>query len=531
MYHPYKLKLGIKKRSNKFVANIVSDVPLTYSDAINSDEHLEWEEAIADELQNLYDNKIFTFVKYVPKGKNLISTRWIFNNKYGSNNTITKRKARVVARGYKQRRGIDYELTYSPTLNIDALKLIIALAANMCWDIVQLDIKAAYLNAKLDIDIYTTIPPGDTNFGKGFWKLNKALYGLRQSGRQWNITITNFLIKNGYTQLISEKCIFKKIIENKLVCIIGLYVDDMIITGENYEINEIINIIKNNFKISKAEPINYILGIKVEKENNNYIISQIGFIEKLLQSFNIKYTRKTNTPCVGDNIKGENNKPFNITTYKSAIGSLTYLAKCTRPDISFAVGKAARNSEHPTISDWIKVTNILKYLNTTKDYKICYDGKGDIIGYTDSDFAGDIHDRKSTSGNIILMGNNPICWMSKKQSIVATSTAEAEYVSTSECVKKILWIRNILQELFNYNKPIKLYTDNIASKTNIENDEINPKLKHIAIKYFFDKDNIQKGKIKLLYVDTKNMLADVFTKVINGSKMLNFANKIFHKKN
>ena len=223
MYHPYKLKLGIKKRSNKFVANIVSDVPLTYSDAINSDEHLEWEEAIADELQNLYDNKIFTFVKYVPKGKNLISTRWIFNNKYGSNNTITKRKARVVARGYKQRRGIDYELTYSPTLNIDALKLIIALAANMCWDIVQLDIKAAYLNAKLDIDIYTTIPPGDTNFGKGFWKLNKALYGLRQSGRQWNITITNFLIKNGYTQLISEKCIFKKIIENKLVCIIGLY--------------------------------------------------------------------------------------------------------------------------------------------------------------------------------------------------------------------------------------------------------------------------------------------------------------------
>ena len=223
VYHPYKLKLGIKKRSNKFVANIVSDVPLTYSDAINSDEHLEWEEAIADELQNLYDNKIFTFVKYVPKGKNLISTRWIFTNKYGSNNTITKRKARVVARGYKQRRGIDYELTYSPTLNIDALKLIIALAANMCWDIVQLDIKAAYLNAKLDIDIYTTIPPGDTNFGKGFWKLNKALYGLRQSGRQWNITITNFLIKNGYTQLISEKCIFKKIIENKLVCIIGLY--------------------------------------------------------------------------------------------------------------------------------------------------------------------------------------------------------------------------------------------------------------------------------------------------------------------
>ena len=203
--------------------------------------------------------------------------------------------------------------------------------------------------------------------------------------------------------------------------------------------------------------------------------------------------------------------------------SLIYLDRCTRPDISYAVGKAARNSEHPTTSDWIKVTNILKYLNTTKNYKICYDGKSEIIGYTDFDFARDIHDRKSTSGNIILMGKNPICQMSKKQSIVAKFIAEAEYVSTSECVKKISWI---LQELFNYNKPINIFTDNIASKTNIENDEVNPKLKHIAIKYFFNKDNIQKGKIKLFYVDTKNMLADVFTKVINGSKMLIIVLKI-----
>jgi len=436
-----------------------------------------------------------------------------------------------VARGFKQRKGIDFDLTYSPTLNIDGLKLIIALASKFKWNMIQLDIKAAYLNAHLDKDIYTTIPPGDPNFEKGYWKLNKALYGLKQSGRPWNITITKFLVNNGYHQLISEKCIFKRIIKNKLLGIIGLYVDDMVITGEDKEIKRIVNIIKNNFKVSKVEPINYILGIKIDKEDNKYYISQEGFIVKLLEIFNLKYTRKTNTPCVGDNTKGENKKPFDTTTYKSAIGSLIYLAKCTRPDISFAVGKAARISENPTITDWIKVTHILKYLNTTKNYKICYDGEGEIIGYTDADFAGDIKDRKSTSGNIILMGNNPICWTSKKQSIVATSTAEAEYISTSECIKKVLWIRNILQELFKFKKPIKIFTDNIASKTNIENDEINPKLKHIAIKYFFDKDNIEKGKIKLEYIDTKNMLADVLTKDKNGPFMTNFANKIFHKKN
>jgi len=343
-----------------------------------------------------------------------------------------------VARGFKQRKGIDFDLTYSPTLNIDGLKLIIALASKFKWNMIQLDIKAAYLNAHFEKDIYTTIPPGDPNFGKGYWMMNKALYELKQSGSQWNITITKFLVNNGYHQLISEKCIFKRIIKNKLLGIIGLYVDDMVITGEDKEIKRIVNIIKNNFKVSKVEPINYILGIKIDKEDNKYYISQEGFIVKLLETFNLKYTRKTNTPCVGDNTKGENKKPFDTTTYKSAIGSLIYLAKCTRPDISFAVGKAARISENPTITDWIKVTHILKYLNTTKNYKICYDGEGEIIGYTDADFAGDIKDRKSTSGNIILMGNNPICWTSKKQSIVATSTAEAEYISTSECIKKVL---------------------------------------------------------------------------------------------
>lgn len=516
---------------NRFIANIITDVPFTYHDAITGRDHLKWKQAISNEIQNLYNNEIFTFVKFVPKNKTLISTKWVFTLKRDSNNNVIKWKARLVARGFKQRYGIDFNLTYSPTLNIDALKLIIAFAAKFSWDIMQLDIKAAYLNAELDTDIYVTIPQGDPNFGRGYWKLNKALYGLRQSGRQWNLTITNFLIKNGYTQLISEKCIFKKIKNNKLICIIGLYVDDMVITGEEDEIKDIIDIIKNNFKISKAEPANYILGIKIEKLNNKYFISQKGFIEKMLKVYNIKYTRKTNTPCVGDNLIKENNKPFNITSYKSAIGSLIYLAKCTRPDITFAVGKAARNSEHPTITDWNKVTQIFKYLNTTKDYKICYDGKGEIIGYTDSDYAGDIKDRKSTSGNIILMGNNPICWASKKQSIVATSTAEAEYVSTSECIKKILWIRNILQELLKFNKPIKIYTDNLASLRNIENDEINPKLRHLAVKYFFDKDNIEKGKVKLYYIDTTRMLADILTKHVNGTKMTNFTNIVFSKKN
>jgi len=223
----------------------------------------------------------------------------------------------------------------------------------------------------------------------------------------------------------------------------------------------------------------------------------------------------------------ENKQVFDKTTYKSAIGMLIFLSKCTRPDIAFAVNKAARNSESPTVSDWVKVKNIMKYLNSTKNYKLSYNGTGEILGYSDSDFAGDIKDSKSTSGYIILMGNNPICWMSKKQSIVATSTAEAEYISTSICIKKILWIKNILYELFRYSRPITIYSDNTASIKSMENGDLNPKLKHISIKYHFNYDYISKNIIKLKYIETKNMLADILTKSVNGPKIKEFANRVF----
>ena len=417
------------------ISNINLDAPLSFKEAVTSKYKTKWLSAINDELNNLYDNNIMSFVKKLPEGKKPIKTKWIFNIKRDSNNNIEKFKARLVAKGFSQIRGIDYELTFSPTLSIDSLKFIIALASKLHWDIFQLDIKAAYLNAKLDKNIYVTIPQGDSNHGKGFWKLNRALYGLKQSGIQWNETITSFFKGIGFQQLISESCIFKKNMHGKASCIIGIYVDDMIITGKSIEISKTIRTIKNKFKISKCEHINYLLGIKVENNNFRYSVSQTNYIENVLSKFKVHNTRKAKTPCTGDNVN-ENRNPFDKTTYKSALGSLIYLAKCTRPDISFAVNKAAKNAENPTISDWNKVTNIFKYLNSTKNYKITYTGTGEFTAFTDSDLGGDSKDKKSTSGHIILMGTSQICWSSRKQTTVATSTMEAEYIGTTECSKR-----------------------------------------------------------------------------------------------
>ena len=252
----------------------------------------------------------------------------------------------------------------------------------------------------------------------------------------------------------------------------------------------------------------------------SYIISQKNFINNV--KFNIDNTKKWKTPsCTSDNKILENNKPFDKTIYKSLIGSIINLSKCTRPDIAFAVNIALRKCENPSISDWNKIINILKYINSTKEFKIEYNGKGELVAYTDSDFAGCLEDRNP--GGIILMGTSPICWLSKKQTSVATSTAEAEYINTSENIKKILWIRNIIKEIVNKWITVKIYTDNQASKKIMENGEINTKLKHISV----NRDNIAKKKVKLEYIYSENMLTDILTKDSNGPKIQKFTNNIF----
>ncbi len=531
---PYKKVDMILNEDGLYVPKIYvvnTEVPICYNHIKFRNDKKQWLLAIENELKNLYKNHVMTFVKTIPKDANLISTQWVFAIKRNKFNEIIKFKARIVARGDLQIYGLDYVVVYSPTLDIICIRLIIFYASKFKWEIYQLDIQAAYLNAPLKEDVYVKIPQGDKNFGKGFWKLNKSLYGLKQSGRNWNTTITDFLIKIGFQQSKNEHCLFFHVNSKNMVsCIIGLYVDDMIITGFKHDLLYFIQKIKNKFSISNCQPINYILGISIEKDSNfNYTISQKSYIDNLLNRFNIKNIRKCKTPCTGENLISKNTNPFDKTIYKSAIGSLIHLSKCTRPDISFAVNFAARFCENPTVSDWNKILNIFKYLNNTINYKITYNGIGNFMAYSDADFGGDRVDRKSTSGMMICIGNNPIFWASKKQTTVALSTTEAEFISATTCSRKILWIQNLIKEIFNKNLKMTLYLDNLSCKKVLENGQFNNNMKHIDIQEHFIFDLIKNNKINLDYIGTENMLADILTKNINGNKMTKFTNIIFTK--
>jgi len=251
-----------------------------------------------------------SLVKKLPEGRKPIEYKWVFTKKYNDKGELEKYKARLVIKGFKQIEGIDYDKIYSPTLSVESMHLVIAIAS-FKRNIQQLDIKAAYLNAPLNEEIYMTIPEGDPNYKNGFWKLNKALYGLKQAGRMWNITISNFLKNIGFTQLKSEQCLFSKSNSQKeTTCIVALYVDDMLITGLDNEINSTVELIKNKFKISKCSSVNHILGITVEPTKYGYNISQKKYINDILKRFKINKNQKSSTPCVGENIKEINNEPF-----------------------------------------------------------------------------------------------------------------------------------------------------------------------------------------------------------------------------
>eukprot|EP00833_Pecoramyces_ruminatium_P012507 jgi/Orpsp1_1/1186539/evm.model.d7180000051327.1 len=278
-------------------------------------------------------------------------------------------------------------------------------------------------------------PKGHEDYNKRFWKLKKAIYGLKQSGAKWNDELNNYLIKIGYERLISEPCLYvKRNKKGQLLSLLAVYVDDILIAGTTKIISNTKQLIKNKFKFKEIGNVDYIIGIKFTKCKNGYFLDQHRYIKELLTKFDIAdYTPLRNMKPIED----EEARKIKIdqTKYRSVIGNLLYISICTRPDIIYPVSKAARKSKEPTLEDWNNVIRILRYLKGTPSYGIKFTNDSIIKAYVDADFGGDLETRKSTTGFLITFGNTPTSWCSKLQKCISTSTAESEYYSLSECGK------------------------------------------------------------------------------------------------
>lgn len=365
------------------------------------------------------------------------------------------------------------------------------------------------------------VPKGYNNCEGKVCKLNKSLYGLKQAPLMWNIRFTEFLLKLGFKQLKLNKCIFVLDMKEDKRIYLGVYVDDGIIIGENLDdLEEIINKLQKEFDLRVCQNVSNYIGLDIEEEKNGIKLHQEKYSEKLLQKFNMSNVRDCSYP----GILVEQHQAVKVDKemheeYREMVGSLLYLSNKTRPDISFHVGYCSRHQNSPNVNDYNNVKNILRFIKGSKGKGIHY-SKGDKVlrGYCDSDFAGDPDTRRSTSGFVIWMNGGPIAWSSRKQSVVALSSTEAEYIAAAECCKELLYIRDLVKEITNENLHIEMKVDNQSAIWLMKKGIMNKRSKHIDVKYYYLKEKIDENRIEVKYCPTGSQIADILTKCLPRTK-------------
>lgn len=486
-----------------------------------ADWHL-WLEAIIAEIGMLVDYETW-IAEDKPEGANVVGSNIILKRKRDGNGKIKKYKARLVAQGFSQVHGIDYHDTYSPVVRLDTIRLLIALAAHYNLDIHGMDIVGAYLNGKLEETIYMRQPP-ILNDGTGqVLRLKKTLYGLKQSGRVWNNTLNNtFTFDLGYTRLIADRCVYVRQ-SPKGPIIAAVHVDDIfLLTPRDAEIiAQVKNEIKGKFNATDLGELHHTLGMEITRDeiSGNITLSQTQYTKKIIQRMGMENCNPVEKP-LDTNVKLLNKHTGTSSDddrqyYMVGIGSLIFLSKGSRPDITYAVQHLAQFSQNPGPAHITALKHLFRYLKGSPNLGITY-GNSDLNlrVYSDADWGNDLTDRKSISGYVCKLGGGAITWSSKKQPTVAKSTMEAEYMALSHAVSEVLWLRSLLNEINIPQPTIPINVDNQSAIKFGENPMFHARSKHIDIKHHFIRDHLASNEVRLLYCASADNLADMLTKAL-----------------
>lgn len=509
-----------RSERNRKAPNRYSDYAfLTYREAVIGSDRQNWLAAIQEEKDALVKNKTWTLVD-ADEAQDVkpLTSRWVFKVKDSGHH-----KARLVIRGCEQKYGINYDETFSPVVSPNSLRILFALAADNNNRIISFDVKTAFLYGNLKETIYM-YPPESFNYKNKLCKLTKSLYGLKQASLNWNERFTNFLKQNDLIQLKTDQSVFK---HKKSNLILAIYVDDGILIGKDIkEMDKLIKSLEREFSIKIEKDPKGFLGMEIKRTKTSLTLNQALFARQILQRFGMEDAKIVSTTV----IKSENNEVNALNTsfpYRETIGSLLYLANKTRPDLAYAVNLASRRIEKPTNQDVIAVKRILRFLKGTLDKGITfYNDSKEIVAYCDSDFAGDIDSRKSTTGYVILFCGGLIAWGSKKQPTIALSSTEAEYIAASECCRELLYINSMLKEMLENSLSTVLKIDNQSTISLIKNGIINKRLKHIDVRYRFVHEMYKIKSINIEYCPSDVQLADMLTKPLGRVKFDELVGKI-----
>ncbi|KAL2242589.1 UNVERIFIED_CONTAM: Retrovirus-related Pol polyprotein from transposon RE1 [Sesamum indicum] len=500
--------------------------PKTYSEAQNQE---EWKIAMRQEITALEKNNTWEIAS-LPEGKTPIGCRWVYKVKLRPDGSIERYKARLVAKGFSQIEGIDYTDCFAPVAKTVTVRLLLAVAAAKGWLLHHLDVNNAFLHGNLNEDIYMQPPEGYSVPDGKVCRLKKSLYGLKQASRQWNEEFTEKIKALGFIQSKHDYCLFTKGANNDFVALL-VYVDDILVTAVSMNsIQEVKLYLNELFTIKDLGEAKYFLGLELARSEQGIVVTQNKYALDIITDIGLQGGKTVSTPLPANfkfaaESEGALQDP---SRYRRLVGRLLYLG-FTRPEISYATQQLSQHIQHPCKEHWNAAMYLIRYLRGTHSSGLFFPVNNDfkLRAYSDADWASCQLTRRSTTGYCIMLGSSPVSWKTKKQNTVSRSSAEAEYRSMASTVCEITWINNVLKDLgINVQRPVAFYCDNKAAIHITENPVFHERTKHVEIDCHVVRDKYKEGLILPTYVNSKQQLADLFTKSLPSNPFMFLVSKL-----
>ena len=494
-----------------FTATVLAE-PATYREAAH---HLEWQHAMAEEIAALERTSTWDLV---PKPPHVtpITCKWVYKVKTRSDGSLERYKARLVARGFEQEYGIDYEETFAPVAHMTTVRTLLAVASVRQWSISQLDVKNAFLNGELREEVYMQPPPGYSVPAGMVCRLRRSLYGLKQAPRTWFERFSSVLIAVGFKPSDHDPALFVHTSSSGRTLLL-LYVDDMIITGDD---SQFIAFVKQHlsetFLMSDLGPLRYFLGLEVTSTSDGIFLSQEKYAQDLLSRAALTDHRTVDTPMeLNVHLRPTDGVPLaDPTRYRQLVGSLVYLG-ITRPDITHSVHILSQFVSAPTQLHYSHLLRVLRYLRGTTSRRLFFPRSSSLKlqAYSDATWASDPTDRHSLSAYCVFLGSSLIAWKTKKQTAISRSSAEAELRAMATVAAEVTWLRWLLEDFgVPLTTPTPLSTDSTGA-ISIARDPVKHELtKHIGVDASYMRSRVHDQVVSLHHVPSEVQLADFFTK-------------------
>ena len=502
--------------------------PKGFGRAVNGPDAEAWIRAMNEELKSLEKQGVYVHLEKLPPNAKVLNSVWVYKVKCGPDGKVTRYKARLTVNGKTQRYGIDYTETFSPVAFATTIRLVLALGLACNFVFNQYDIKCAFLYADLpkDQQVFMRAPPG---YGKrGYWRLVKSLYGLKQAPMLFNDHLTTTLKELGFTSCTFDPCLFHHQESGAYLVVV---VDDMILASPSKEFAKHFHArMSKVYDIKDLGEPKYVIGVRVNIKPDSITLKQDRYIKELAE-LHTPGAKPTSTPAVpGDilcltGIAGKPESPLlpDAKVYRSLIGGLMYTL-ITRPDVATAVSMCSRYLQQPRVAHLAAARRILRYLLLTVDTPLVYPKclVARIICFVDASWGNDVDTRRSRYGYAIYVGRSLVSWRSKLHTMIALSSAEAEYVAATEAAKTMRWIRSLLEFLgCDVPKPSKVFEDNAACRTMVKSSQVSGRNKHFELKQHYVRQQVAKGLLQFHEIATGGQIADIMTKSL--------ARPCFHK--